>query len=286
MRKACFEVGPGDTALVAPGGYHQPIIPLNSGLPDRRITFRRQGQGEAVINAGASVAPLIHLTAKGYITIDGFTLVNLPNHGRAGAVGLTKCTGVEILNCRTDRIGSKAGNAITAYRCKDLRIDGNVFLGGRSQLRFSACSSVVVQNNTVVDGVLFGLMLSSPVKGVRLHNNIWYRPCLPGKANSAYVFRGSEITDVVSDHNLFYSPYEHHEVGQLWDSNSVVKLVGANLKDWQQETGHDQHSVQADPLFVDMEQGDFRLRPGSPAIGVGPNGATMGACGVATLEPR
>ena len=279
IRKACFEVGPGDTVLVAPGVYRQPIVPLNSGLLDRRITFKRQGEGEAVIDAGASVAPLIYLTARNYVTVDGFTLVNLPNHGRAGAMSLAKCAGIEILNCRTDRIGAKAGNAITGDRCRDLRVEGNVFIGGRSQLRFWSCTNVVVQNNTVVDGVLFSLMLSKSMKGVRLLNNIWYRPCLPGKRNSAYVFRGSEITDVVSDYNLFYSPHEHHRVGQLWEASDVVKLVGANLKEWQQKTGHDQHSVQADPLFVDIDKGDFRLRLGSPAIRAGMGSRHIGALG-------
>jgi len=37
----------------------------------------------------------------------------------------------------------------------------------------------------------------------------------------------------------------------------------------------------ADPLFVDAESGDYRLRPGSPAIDAGGSRADMGALGVA-----
>jgi hypothetical protein len=41
-----------------------------------------------------------------------------------------------------------------------------------------------------------------------------------------------------------------------------------SLKDWQ-ALGYDQHSVYADPLFVDAAQGDYQVRPDSPALKLG-----------------
>ncbi len=48
-----------------------------------------------------------------------------------------------------------------------------------------------------------------------------------------------------------------------------VTFVGKALQDWQKETGHDKNSIIADPMFVDPERYDFRLRPDSPALKVG-----------------
>jgi len=54
-----------------------------------------------------------------------------------------------------------------------------------------------------------------------------------------------------------------------WDaSGAPLSFVGKGLAEWQ-AAGQDRDSVVADPLFVDPEHGDFRLRPGSPAARIG-----------------
>jgi len=59
---------------------------------------------------------------------------------------------------------------------------------------------------------------------------------------------------VVFDHNLY------------WNAGGGEVRFGDDLsfEEWQAK-GLDQHSHIADPLFVDPEHGDFRLKPGSPA---------------------
>jgi len=54
-----------------------------------------------------------------------------------------------------------------------------------------------------------------------------------------------------------------------WNAaGAPVTFTGLSLEEWRKR-GHDVHSVVADPLFVDPERGDFRLKPGSPALKLG-----------------
>jgi parallel beta-helix repeat protein len=66
-------------------------------------------------------------------------------------------------------------------------------------------------------------------------------------------------TKVQSDYNVYWDLAVRDE----------VELDGLLLSEWQEEKGLDRNSVVADPLFVDAEHYDFRLRPDSPALRIG-----------------
>jgi len=52
--------------------------------------------------------------------------------------------------------------------------------------------------------------------------------------------------------------------------SSAIKFPGnLTFEQWQKDRGQDQHSIVADPLFENPQQGDFRLKSGSPAMQVG-----------------
>ena len=56
-----------------------------------------------------------------------------------------------------------------------------------------------------------------------------------------------------------------------WNTSGEPLLFGdkgLGFAEWQ-AAGKDLHSIIRDPLFVDPEHGDFRLRPGSPAAQIG-----------------
>ena len=60
------------------------------------------------------------------------------------------------------------------------------------------------------------------------------------------------------DHNLYYEA-----------DGEPVLFAGKSLDDWRKETGQDEHSKVADPLFQNAKEFDFRLKEGSPALDVG-----------------
>jgi hypothetical protein len=78
----------------------------------------------------------------------------------------------------------------------------------------------------------------------------------------------------VVDHNLYW------EAG-----GKPIPFPGGTLKDWQAR-GHDRRSLIADPLFMDPDKGDFRLKPGSPAGKVGFVPFDYSTAGVRPREKR
>jgi hypothetical protein len=80
--------------------------------------------------------------------------------------------------------------------------------------------------------------------------------------DSAAFWRGypsvSTVKDVVVDRNTYWNP-------QGVASNA---FNGGTWSAWQAQ-GQDAHSQIADPLFRDPAKGDFRLKPGSPAVKAG-----------------
>lgn len=76
----------------------------------------------------------------------------------------------------------------------------------------------------------------------------------------------SQVKEI--DYNLYFT---------LTGDPMIVKLAGEaengyknlmSMEQWQMK-GHDRHSIVADPMFVDIEKGDFRLQPNSPAFKLG-----------------
>lgn len=71
-----------------------------------------------------------------------------------------------------------------------------------------------------------------------------------------------------------------------WNASGKPVLFGTlSFADWQ-ATGQDRDSRVADPMFVAAEKGDFRLRPGSPAAGIGFELWDVSTVGPRRSEPK
>jgi hypothetical protein len=67
------------------------------------------------------------------------------------------------------------------------------------------------------------------------------------------------------DYNLFFG-----DAGQFLASYTPRegRTTRHTLEQWQ-ALGYDKHSLYADPMFVDPGNGDYRLKPESPALKLG-----------------
>ena len=175
-------------------------------------------------------------------------------------------------------------------------------------------SNYEIYNNISVGGVSMKLREGAYRK---VYNNIWYlakgAPCfhVGNNENHDQYFNNITVMDPGDTHwpdgwpwwpQMIYSVIAPPAVG-LWfekiDNNCFYCVKGEfqavvdqlrseggkrnakryDLEEWR-KLGFDQHSVFADPLFVDPSRRDFRLRPESPALQVGFKNFEMGKWGL------
>jgi hypothetical protein len=97
-------------------------------------------------------------------------------------------------------------------------------------------------------------------------------------------FKGSE--DMVRN-NIVFGAYRPIRVGQPWGNEvdrNLRHVPGAEgvkpAAELQKQSGRDEHSEEADALFVDPAAGDYRVRDGSPALRLGFQNFPMDQFGV------
>jgi hypothetical protein len=89
------------------------------------------------------------------------------------------------------------------------------------------------------------------------------------------------------DGNCFYCAAGEFQavVDQLRSEDGKRNAKRYNLEEWR-SLGFDQHSVFADPMFVDPDKHDFQVRPDSPALKAGFKNFDMGRWGLTDGFPK
>jgi len=89
------------------------------------------------------------------------------------------------------------------------------------------------------------------------------------------------------DNNCFYCSAGGFQavVDQLRSEDGKRNAKRYNLRAWQ-DLGFDQHSVFADPLFIDPGNHNFKVRPESPALKIGFKNFEMGKWGLTDTFPK
>lgn len=114
---------------------------------------------------------------------------------------------------------------------------------------------------------------SGPAQGDAVYNNIWWR------SETRKMMWSSQVDD---DREPAYMDHNLYAVGGKFRENRGAenKHTSYGLTSWaarEHPLRYDQHSLEADPLFVDTAARNFRLAPDSPARGAGRGGEHLGA---------
>jgi parallel beta-helix repeat protein len=128
----------------------------------------------------------------------------------------------------------------------------------------------VVRNNIFVDGTESQVFYANYGEGDKLNvmtRNIfcWHNP--DAKVVQGYGFERFQVIKE-HDYNLYWLAGQKEPLPPAKLIFSLGGLGNFDLLGWQQR-GFDQHSLVADPLFVDLAHDDYRLRPDSPAFRLG-----------------
>ena len=128
------------------------------------------------------------------------------------------------------------------------------------------------ENNIVADVIApprgyYLAVREGPMTGATIKRNILYsssRDCIfidelpPGRGRTTEDRRGRTLAlakQADTDHNIYFS--------------ASAPELGQQMLEKQRNDGVDAHSLAVDPLFVDPGNGDFRLKPDSPARKLG-----------------
>jgi len=152
-----------------------------------------------------------------------------------------------------------------------------------------------IENNIIVDaassathfGGWWQPQMEGFMTGNRFSRNIFYSSNSGAKFLHRHLaFFEEPITDAIaeSDYNVFFNPgTKEFLVGETFYEQVGSKRVKKKATDpsvaefnskeiplveWQ-KMGFDTHSVFVDPLFVDPQHDDYRLKPASPALKLG-----------------
>ncbi|MBI5835033.1 MAG: right-handed parallel beta-helix repeat-containing protein [Armatimonadetes bacterium] len=131
--------------------------------------------------------------------------------------------------------------------CYRTQTGGIMLQGGRANK---------VTNNIFVDAVTSQLLFANyddNMRGCEFSRNIVYTRDAKARLFS-YGRMAPEV--LIADHNLY------------WQAGVDLLRPGGELAAWR-KLGFDAGGVAADPLFVDAQHDDYRLRPGSPALKLG-----------------
>lgn len=170
-------------------------------------------------------------------------------------------------------LGISPGTVLRNNRIHDVVDD---VYGGWGVYLDASTSEVLVENNVAyrcrtggfhqnfgrlnrIQNNIFALAKTQQI----IRNEVKKPPSFTFERNIVYwregvLFGGSEPGKAMTlDYNLYWNA-----------SGAPVTFAGLSLAEWQAK-GHDVHSRVADPRFENPEEGDFRLKPDSPALSLG-----------------
>ena len=296
---------PGDRILLRPGVYAEAAWLTHGGVAEAaRITIEAEQPGTVTLDGAHREKSLIQLDDAPYVSVRNLRRL----YFTSAAVYAYRSPHLKVDRCVVHPgLGWSMGRDIFCFYSPYATVTRSLIVGGEIGVYFIESPYATVKGNTCSQFMYAATSYLFSGKGSAQTNN-----SLAFGGNVVYSIAcrtPEELAGFRSDYNNVGSRVAEYwtEIGQkdsdpaLWQRIVAEDfkadypyqlrtwskgIIGADkqyetLKDWQEASGQDKHSIMADPKYVNplppIDRWDWRLKPGSPNIGAGENGATIGA---------
>jgi hypothetical protein len=279
IAKATRTLRPGQTVVILPGRYVENIVMTRSGRRGAPITLSAQhGAVLAADPARARDAVPLEFAGAAYVRVRGLTIEGATGPSTTNVYAASGAHDIEIVRCTirhsarqgffsersTRRIRILAsriqdnGGSGPQHLDHDIYIEGsghvvagNLITGARNGYGiqiYPSSQDILVANNTIAGNGMGGIVLGSDgpttATGATIVNNVIAHN---GQDGFSTYWGATVGHDNLVRRNLAWANAQDGFAGAR----------GVTLRD----------NLSGDPRFVDEAAGDYRLRPGSPAVG-------------------
>jgi hypothetical protein len=299
IQHAADHVRPGDTVLLAPGIYPEPVALRRGGRKGAPITIRAARKGTAILDGNRQAATMVAIENAPFVVLRDLEIRWFARTGvlvrDSPAVTVSGC---RIWNAAWDGLWP-TGTGVQVERSPRFTGDRNELFAQERGFYLLDSPGATITHNTGVANLYGAAHFIYSIEGSVCRNN-------------SFAFQGNDALVIIEregarrklgtfdcDHNNYGMTLREQEKGVVFDrivprdadrhllveSKGIVALTEGSgperhfvsLTGWREFSGLDAHSIFADPLYVATAARDFRLQPDSPNIGAGSDGATIGS---------
>jgi predicted outer membrane repeat protein len=207
---------------------------------------------------------------------------NLAMEGSGGALSLSDLKDMAINNAQFTSNTAKKGGAVYIYDAKDIQFTqcsfesnsadfgGGIYIddSGMTPVPVSFTNCILWQNSAYGGGGIYSDKSVVTITYCTVSGN----SATQNEGGGLYCKNNS---DAVIMNSIYWQNTADDDPEVYYDGTSSISISYSNIEGSFAGEGN----LNTDPLFIDINDGDFQLQPGSPCMGTDQNATQMGAYG-------